>query len=174
MYYKHTVKGVPPINVGFPPGVPCPIKTPSQLPVDPCAGVGLNLNAKYRGQITLGQVGALSLAQPPAPTPKVPPVPGTSTPPVPGTSNGNVGAGGPTAGGVAGGSSSGVPGTGSTATSPNQTTGAAPQVAQNPQAFSDPFGDLSGRLWWFFPLIALSLLAIAGRFQLPARLPSQK
>jgi hypothetical protein len=173
MFYKHTVKGTPPINVGFPPGVPCPIKTPSQLPVDPCAGVGLNLNAKYRGQITLGQVGALSLARPPAPTPKVPPVGGSSTPPVPGSQPGaNVG-GGPTGSGVAGGSTGAVPGSGSTATSANGSQ-AGPEVAQTPQAFGNPFGDLSGRLWWFFPLIAISLLAIAGRFQLPARLPSQQ
>jgi hypothetical protein len=172
MFYKHTVKGAPPITVGFPPGVPCPIKTPSQLPVDPCSGVGMNLNAKYRGQITFGQVGALSLALPPTPTPKVPKVPSPSTPPVGHTPGGNVGPG-PTNSLPGNGGAGSVPGTGTTTTGSGQGPDVAPTLAGTPQAFLDPFAGLNGRLWWFFPLIAVSLLAIAGRLRTPARLPSE-
>lgn len=174
MFYTHTVKGLPPINVGFPPGVPCPIKTPSQLPVDPCAGVGMNLNAKYRGQIALGQVGAISLAQPPVPTPKVPKVPGGSTPPVGNTPGGKVGPGS-TGSGLNGGTGTGssIPGTGSSVSGGQQSPAVAPTLAGDSQSFLDPLAGLGGRLWWFFPLIALSLLALFGRLRFPARLPSE-
>jgi hypothetical protein len=169
LFYKHPVKGVPPLNVGFPPGVPCPIQAPSQLPVDPCAGVGLNLNAKYRGQIAFGQVGAVSLALPPEKTPSVPVI-NNSQPPVPGTNSA-----GPIGGGTGsgfGGRGGSVPGGGSSVTSTGSGPQTAPQLASNPQSFLDPFGGLNGRLWWFFPLIAIGVLAVAGRFRTPARLPS--
>jgi hypothetical protein len=170
MFFKHTVKGLPPLNVGFPPGVPCPL--PSTLPVDPCAGVGFNLNAKYRGQIALGQVGAISLAQPAIPTPKPPTVPVGSAGPNPGggTVGTNPGGGGgfPTGGGAGG-----VAGGGSSITSTGQGPSvASPELAGSTQAFADPFAGLSGRLWWFFPLIAISVLALIGRLRTPARLPS--
>jgi hypothetical protein len=169
LFSKRTVKGAPPVNAGFPPGVPCPIKTPGQLPVDPCAGVALNLNANYRGQIALGQVGAVSLARPPAPTPKVPKVP-TSTSPVTNTPrSGNVGTGS-TGRGFTGRTGDNLPG-GSAVTSSGKGPSVAPTLAGRSQSFLDPLSGVAGRLWWFFPLIALSLLAIAGRLRLPARLP---
>jgi hypothetical protein len=33
---------------------------------------------------------------------------------------------------------------------------------------------LSGRLWWFFPLAAIGVLALAGRLRIPARFPGVK
>jgi len=171
MFFKHTVKGVPPLNVGFPPGVPCPL--PSTLPVDPCAGVGFNLNAKYRGQIALGQVGAISLAQPPIPTPKPPKLPGGSGGPNPGggTVGTNPGGGGGFPVRVVAPAASRVAARRSRVRARVRRS-PHPSSRASTQALADPFAGLSGRLWWFFPLIAISVLALIGRLRIPARLPS--
>jgi hypothetical protein len=169
MFFTHTVKGTPPITIGLPQGVPCPIKgISSKLPVDPCAGVGLPLNAKYRGQIAFGQVSAVSLAQPATkiPNPSAPPA---TTPP----GGGN---GGTSRTGATGGGSTNFGGTGpggSTSVTPpiGQTP---PAIAASPQSLSDPLKGLSGRLWWFFPLAAIGVLALAGRLRVPARFPGVK
>jgi len=169
LFFKHRVKGTPPITIGLPGGIPCPIEPiTGKLPVDPCAGVGLSLNAKYRGQIALGQVGVVSLAQPGPPNSQPPPIPVDS--PSTGTSGGNPG-GGPIGGGPSTGGG-GVPG-GTTTVSSGTSPGSPPTVATQTQSYLDPLKGLSGRLWWFFPLIAVSVLALVGRLRTPARLPSQ-
>jgi hypothetical protein len=172
LFFTHIVKGTAPITVGLPPGVPCPIKLPSGFPLDPCAGVGFSLNAHYRGQVALGQVGVVSLAQP-----------GTKTPPPPPVGGGGGGGGGTSNGG--GNTGIGSTGTGSTSpgagnlnTGPSTTTGSGPTVApptlaNRANSGLDPLSGLGGRLWWFFPLMGLGVLALAGRFRFPARLPSQ-
>jgi hypothetical protein len=175
LFFKHPVTGTPPVTIGLPPGVPCPIAgITSQLPVDPCAGVGLSLNAKYRGQIALGQVGAVSLAQPGDKIPSVPNHPdGGGKHPGGGGHNG--GGSGPSGGG------GGLPpvddpgsvGSGPTTVSTDPGDGAPPALAGNAGSVLDPLRGLSGRIWWFFPLIAISVLGLAGRLRTPARLPSQ-
>lgn len=169
LFFKHTVKGTPPVTIGLPQGIPCPIKAiSSKLPVDICAGVGLSLNAKYRGQIALGQVSAVSLAQPASKIPK-PPNPPASTPPGGGT-------GGTQSTGSTGGGATSFGGTGPTGpTSVTPPTGQTPPaIAASPQSYADPLKGLSGRLWWFFPLAAISVLALAGRLRIPARFPGVK
>lgn len=170
MSFKHTVKGAPPVTIGLPQGVPCPIKAiSSKLPVDPCAGVGLPLNAKYRGQIAFGQVSAVSLAQPASKIPNSPNPP-ASTPPDGGGTGGNPGSGS-TGGGAT--NLGGTPPSGSTSVA--QPSGETPPaIAASSQSYADPLKGLSGRLWWFFPLAAISVLALAGRLRFPARFPGVK
>jgi hypothetical protein len=168
MFFKHTVKGLPPVTIGLPQGIPCPIKSiSSKLPVDICAGVGLSLDAKYRGQIALGQVSAVSLAQPAAKVPNPPAPPAT---PAGGGGGGTHGTGS-TGGGTT--SFGGTPPGGATSVTPpgGQTP---PTIAASPQSLSDPLKGLSGRLWWFFPLAAIGVLALAGRLRIPARFPGVK
>jgi hypothetical protein len=162
----HTVKGTHPITIALPPGVPCPL--PHSLPLDVCSGVGLSLNAKYRGQIGLGELTAVSLAQPPDKQPACcspGPGPGEKTPP-PGP--------GPSTGGNPGfsGGGGGNPGTQSHFGGGGGNDGGA-TVAGNTYTVADPLSGLQHRIWWFFPLIAISLLSLLGRFRFPARLPSQ-
>ena len=136
MFFKHTVKGTPPVTVGLPPGVPCPIKgITSGFPVDPCAGIGLSFNAKYRGQIALGQVGAVSLAQPGEKPIKLPTGGHTKNP-----QNGHDG------GNNSGGNNRGIPnvddpgglGGGPTVTTPGPKRRCAPTIAGLNQALADP------------------------------------
>jgi hypothetical protein len=176
LFFDHTVKGAPPLTVGLPSGVPCPIATiSSKLPVDPCAGIGLSFNAKYRGQIALGQVGAVSLAAPADTFPQQP------TPDPTKATTGGGGKGGNSGSGSSSGGSGSIPpvtnpggglGGGPTVTGPTD-NGQPPALAGNSTSVFDPLKGLSGRIWWFFPLIALSVLALVGRLRTPARLPSQ-
>jgi hypothetical protein len=173
LFFKHTVRGTPPVTVGLPAGVPCPIESiTGKLPVDPCAGIGLSLNGKYRGQVALGQVGVISLAEPAAASP---PLPGTGGGHTPGTTS--TGGTGSTATGVSSGGSGGLPSGGSGVVSaPGGSK--PPAVAVTPtttaQSLRDPLAGLSHRLLWFFPLLALGVLAVAGRLRTPARFPAQK
>ena len=48
-----------------------------------------------------------------------------------------------------------------------------PEIAAAPQSFADPLKGLAGRLWWFFPLAAISVLGLAGRLRIPARFPGE-
>ncbi|MBV9870002.1 MAG: hypothetical protein JO214_05215 [Frankiaceae bacterium] len=170
LFIKHTVKGAPPVTIGLPQGVPCPL--PHSLPLDACAGVGLPLNAKYRGQIGLGELNAISLAQPAD-------QPTTCCDPTNqhhgGKKNSNPttgGSGGSSSFGGGGGSSGGLPGGGSDiSTSPSD--GLPPTLPGAAYTLADPLSGLQHRIWWFFPLIAISLLSLLGRFRFPARLPSQ-
>jgi hypothetical protein len=170
-FFDHTVTGTPPITIGLPNGIPCPIESiTSKLPVDPCAGVGLSLNAKYHGQIALGEASVTSLAAPAAPTPSTPPIkpggpgPTKTLPP----SNPSIGGGGgiPSSGG-------GLPSTGSQAQTGSSPGGSAPTFPSKTVAAADPLAGVSKRLIWFFPLMMIGLLAVVGRLRTPARLPRQ-
>jgi hypothetical protein len=44
-------------------------------------------------------------------------------------------------------------------------------VARPSRSIADQLAGVSGRLLWFFPLILIGLVSIAGRFRVPARLP---
>lgn len=167
LFFDHTVSKVPQLMLGWPQGIPCPIEPiTSKLPIDPCSGVGYSLDAKYHGLITLGEVSATSRAdQSPNSTG---PGPGTpSSTPTGSTTTGTVPAG------------SGPTGGGSLPPNPGVSSAPAPQGSAptfpgaKPQASSDPLAGVSGRLLWFFPLMMIGLLAIAGRLRTPARLPRQ-
>ena len=160
--FDRTVKGVQPITVAPPPGIPCP-SLPPPFPLDPCAGVSFTLDGKYHGQIALGQVGVVSMAQPGVNPGGLPS--GGSAPPPDGTvspgGDGGVPTGGRTLPGgttVAGGDGSGPP----------------PIVSNSTRTVADQLTGVSHRLEWFFPLFALGFLALAGRFRAPARLPGPK
>jgi hypothetical protein len=160
--FDHTLSGVKPIAIAPPTGLPCPPQL-AALPLDPCSGISLSLDGHYHGQVALGQVGVVSLAQPSGATSSVPPPVGT-TPPV-GTSPGGAGiSSGP--GPVT------IPPTGPTSTTGPSTGGTAPVVAGNPKQVADQLKGASRRLEWFFPLLALGLLALVGRFRTPSRFPS--
>jgi hypothetical protein len=152
------VSGVQPITVGLPQGVPCPPIIPSSFPVNPCSGVSFSLDGAYHGQIALGQVGVVSLAEPGGDISSVPPSVG-ATPPV-GTT-GPVSGVGPVT----------IPPTGPSVVS-TEPPGPAPDVAQTQRQMADQLNGVSHRLEWFFPLFAVCLLALLGRFRTPARLPS--
>jgi hypothetical protein len=169
MFFTHTVSGTQPITIGLPAGVPCPL--PHTLPLDPCAGIGLSFNAKYRGQIGLGELNAVSLAQP-------------SDQPNPccdnsnqnhhhGTTDGNQSSNNSNSGGSNfGGSDGNLPGTDTNL--PSTTPGGQPPTLPgSAYTVADPLSGLQHRIWWFFPLIAISVLSLLGRFRFPARLPSQ-
>lgn len=166
--FDHTVTGTPPITIGLPNGIPCPIEViTSKLPVDPCAGVGLSLNAKYRGQIALGEVSATSLAAPaggPSNPPPIGPGPGSTNNPTPSGPTTTTG------GGIPSGPSSGVPSGGGSTTAPSG-GGSAPTFPPKTVAAADPLAGVSKRLLWFFPLLMLGVLAVVGRLRTPARLP---
>jgi len=169
LVFRHTVKGAPPVTIGLPPGVPCPIAPiTSKLPLDPCAGLSLPLNAKYRGTIGFGEIGVVSKASPGGSGGGVPGggLPGGTTNP----GGGSVPAGGtPGAGGIPG--AGGTPGGGSS--SGPTPTGSPPAVAGKSQTIADQLSGAGRRMLWFFPLIMIGLLAIGGRFRVPARLPSK-
>ncbi len=167
LVFKHTVKGTPPITLGLPPGIPCPIEPiTSKLPLDPCAGLALSVNANYTGTIGLGEIGVVSLASPGGSGGGVPGggLPGGTT----GQGAGSV-PGGSTGPGAIPGGPSGTPG-GSTSSGPSP-SGAQPAVAGQSRTLADQLAGASRRMLWFFPLIMLGLLAIGGRFRVPARLP---
>lgn len=171
LVFKHTVTGTPPVTIGLPAGIPCPIEPiTSKLPVDPCAGLSLSLNAKYRGTIGLGEIGVVTLASPGGSGGGVPGggLPGGSTNPGGGTvpSGGSTGSTG----------SAGIPGgpgvtPGGSSSSGSGSQGPPPAVAGKPRSVSDQLAGASRRMLWFFPLIMIGLLAIGGRFRVPARLP---
>ncbi|HVX53751.1 hypothetical protein [Nocardioides sp.] len=160
--FDRNVKGTNPITVALPPGVPCPIHFPVGVP-DPCSGVSFSLDGAYHGQIALGQVGVVSMAQPgenfggTAPGGVEQP-PGGTVPP--GGANLPQGGGSLPPGGSSqtGGTSSGGP----------------PVVAQGQRNVADQLENVSERLEWFFPLFALGVLALIGRFRTPPRLPGPK
>lgn len=163
--FDHTVTGVRPITIAPPTGIPCPPQL-AALPIDPCAGVSLSLDAAYHGVVALGQIGVVSRADRGGSTVTVP-TPTTSTP-----------ATGPTSGSGPGvGPGTGVPsgpipsGPGVETTSPPG--GSQPPVIAGQQAeAADQLAGASHRLLWFFPLLFVSVLAILGRFRTPARLPT--
>jgi hypothetical protein len=159
--FDHTLTGTQPITVAPPTGIPCPPLL-QNFPVDPCSGVSFTLDGAYHGQIALGQVGVVSLAQPGGPAPSVPPPSGTTTPPT--TSPGTVGPGS-----VGTGPIPPEPGT-STVPVPGSTQ--PPMVASEQRTVADQLKGVSHRIEWFFPLLALGLLALIGRFRTPARFPS--
>jgi hypothetical protein len=164
--FKHTVKGTTPLTIALPAGVPCPIAPiTSKFPVDPCSGVALSLNAHYTGTIGLGELGVVSLAAPGTPGGNLP---GGNVPGNPSTPGSNL-PGGTGNGGVPG-------GPGAVAGGPGASSGPAPQVsppavARPSRSIADQLAGASGRLLWFFPLILIGLVSIAGRFRVPARLP---
>jgi hypothetical protein len=156
--FDRTVSGTPPITIGLPAGIPCPIESiTSKLPVDPCAGVGLSLNAKYHGQVALAQVSVTSLA---APGSKLPGTTGPGNP---------VSAG--VGGGLPGGTSQGLPGGSPPSQIAPTGTSQAPSFPAKTVAAADPLAGVSKRLLWFFPLMMVGLLGIVGRLRTPARLP---
>ena len=156
--FDRTVKGTPPITIAPPAGVPCPPQL-AALPLDPCSGVSLSLDGVYHGQIGLGQVGVVSMAQPGGIISTVP-TPGSTSPSTSPTSDTGVGPlGGP------------PPPTAPTIISTNPATGPGPVIAPGQRAVADQLKDVSNRLKWFFPLLAMGLLALLARFRTPSRLP---
>jgi hypothetical protein len=158
--FDRTVTGLKPITIAPPTGIPCPPQL-AALPVDPCAGVSLSLDAAYHGQVALGQVGVVSLAAPSGVTSTIP-TPISSTP-----------ATSPSSGpGVGPGSVGPVPPAPGVSTSPAPGSSQPPLVAGAPQNVADQLKGASHRLLWFFPLLFIGLLSIVGRFRIPARLPT--
>lgn len=156
--FDHTVTGVKPIVIAPPTGIPCPPQF-AALPIDPCAGVSLSLDAAYHGQVALGQVGVVSLANPRASS--TIPTPTTSTP-----------ATSPSSGpGVGPGSTGPIPTGPGVTTSPAPGSSQPPMVAGNQAEAADQLEGASHRLLWFFPLLFVCVLSVLGRFRSPARLP---
>lgn len=159
--WDHEVKNSQPITIALPQGVPCPIHFPVGVP-DPCSGVSFTLQGSYHGQIALGQVGVVSMAQPGFDSGGGPTPPTGGPSPVPTSGGTAIGPGGvPTPGGPS-------------ITTTNPPPGPGPVVAGRQQAVADQLQNVSHRLVWFFPLFALGVLALAGRFRIPARLPGPK
>jgi hypothetical protein len=162
--FDREVKGTQPITIAPPPGIPCPPQL-HDFPLDPCSGVSLSLDGKYHGQISLGQVGVVSMAQPGEDfAGGTPPgedggqLPDGSTPPagegtLPPGDDGSLPGGSSMTGGESGG---------------------PPVVASGQQTAADQLKDVSNRLEWFFPLFALGVFALIGRLRVPARLPGPK
>jgi hypothetical protein len=157
--FDRTVTGIKPIVIAPPTGIPCPPQFAS-LPIDPCAGVSLSLDAAYHGQVALGQVGVVSLASPSGSTtpPPITSTPGTGPSTAPGT-------------GVGPGSTGPIPPPPGVTTSPEPGSSVPPVIAGNQAAAADQLKGASHRLLWFFPLFFVALLSIIGRFRTPARLP---
>jgi hypothetical protein len=169
--YDRNVNNPPPLDsVTVSPqtlGLPCPQIIPPGSGLDPCSGVSFSLNGVYHGQVALGQVGSVSLAQPNSLAGGVPPAGGAAGP------GGTSSAPGGTGNGVGPGGVHTPPGSPQAQSSGSPPSG-APVVAGQQRAVANELAGVGHRLAWLFPLFAICVFGLIGRFRTPARLPGPK